>query len=324
MTKPPAKVVGLGPAGSTFVKIYGKAHGVEKNRRYFKACGEAVPVETPLVDTNFVVDRVRRFKFYHWRREVGVVEYRRPRWYILDKKKWVESMRETSGDVAQVEEEVVVKAGGPYHSAGRKTIVARAYVEGVKADLETAYFIFPPDAVGFYWVFPHGEYFNVGGGFIGVENPVPLVEAFIEKWLGGGKIVDVRGAPLTVEPRVVLQDREGFRIGEAAGLVFPLTGEGIRPAVLSAMALAEALGGGDVLATYKRKIEPIIKQIEFQKRLLALARRLAERGSQLMELADDSVLRDYIEENLSAKTLFTFIARRPAAGARLVAALLKK
>jgi Dehydrogenases (flavoproteins) len=276
LMKPLAEVRGLGPSGSAFLKAYGRARGVDKSRRYFKACGEAVPVETPMVEMRHVVDKVRRYVFYSWRRALGEVAYRTPRWYIVDKQRWVESMRLEAAEEGPAE--VLVKAGGPYMSSGEKITVARAYVEGVRLEDETAYFVFTPEAVGFYWVFPHGEVLNVGGGFLGVENPVPHVYAFVEKWLGGGRVVDVRGAPLTVMPEVVLHDGEAFRIGEAAGLVYPLTGEGIRPGILSALALTEALSAKRRLEAYRRGVEKIIKQIEFQKRLLKTAQRLLARG----------------------------------------------
>jgi flavin-dependent dehydrogenase len=208
-------------------------------------------------------------------------------------------------------------------SVGERITVARAYVEGVKLDDETAYFVFPPDAAGFYWVFPHGGVYNVGGGFVGVENPVPHVYAFVEKWLGGGRVVDVRGAPITVMPKVVLHDGEAFRIGEAAGLIYPLTGEGIRPGVLSALALAQALSTKRPLETYRRGVEKIVRQVEFQKKLLRTAQKLLNRGEALFELADDSVLRDYIEENLSAKTFFLALSKRPVQAAKFVAALIR-
>lgn len=318
--RPLVRVLGLGPSGSAFVATYGNAVGIDR-ARYFKACGEAVPIETPLVEPRYVVDAVKRYKFYSWRREVGEVAYGKARWYILEKAQWVESMRRSG---AGVEEgwDVLVKAGGPYQSVGEKIIVARAYVEGRLED-ETAYFVFPEADVGFYWVFPHGGVLNVGGGFLGVSNPVPHVLKFVEVWLGGGRVLDVRGAPLTVRPNILLHDGEGFRIGEAAGLVYPLTGEGIRPGILSALALSSALTTKKPLETYRRQLEGIIRQIEFQKRLLSLAQRLAGRRN-LLELADDSVLRDYIEENLSAKALFTAVSKKPLEGARLVAALLRK
>ena len=319
--RPSVKVIGLGPSGSAFLRSYGGSVGVERSRRYFKACGEAVPVETPLVDQRYVVDKVRRFVFYSWRKTLGEVSYGAPRWYIVDKQRWVESMR--AGVAEEGPAEVVVKAGGPYQSEGGKIVVARAYVEGVRLEDETAYFVFSPEGVGFYWVFPHGGVYNVGGGFIGVENPVPYVYAFVEKWLGGGRVVDVRGAPITVMPKVVLHDGEAFRIGEAAGLIYPLTGEGIRPGILSALALAQALATKKPLDNYRRAVEKIVKQVEFQKKLLKTAQRLLDRGEALVELADDAVFKDYIEENLSAKTLLLALSKRPVQAAKFVAALIR-
>ncbi len=313
------KTVGLGPSGSAFLKLYGKAYGVELSQRYFKACGEAVPVETPLVDMRYVVDRVKLYKFYHWRREVGEVAYTKPRWYIVDKQKWVESLRPPGGEAG--EHDVLVKAGGPYQSKGEKITVARAYVAGVKAGEETAHFIFPETEVGFYWVFPHGDVYNVGGGFLDVGNPIPHLMEFVKRWLGGGVVLDVRGAPLTVFPKIVLHDG-GFRIGEAAGFLYPLTGEGIRPGIISAMALAEALRTKKPLDTYRRRVTPMVRQIEFQKRLLSIARRLGGSGA-LMELADDGVLREYVEENLSARVLFATLAKRPRVGVKVLVNLIK-
>ena len=316
------EVVGLGPSGAAFLKTYGRARGVERSRRYFKACGEAVPVETPMVDQRYVVDKVRRYVFYSWKKALGEVSYRAPRWYIVDKRAWVESMR-VDGAAGEEPAEIRVNAGGPYMSVGEKITVARAYVEGVKLDDETAYFVFLPDAVGFYWVFPHGGVYNVGGGFYGVENPMPHVYAFVERWLGGGRVVDVRGAHLTVMPKVMLHDGEAFRVGEAAGLVYPLAGEGIRPGILSALALAEALKSKRPLEAYRRGVEEIIRQIEFQKKLLRIAQRLLARGEALVELADESVFRDYIEENLTAKTLFTALSRKPTHAAKLIVKLVR-
>lgn len=319
--KPVVKVVGLGPSGSAFLKTYSRAVGVELSRQYFKACGEAVPVETPLVDPEFVVDKVRRFKFYLWRKEVGEVTYLKPRWYIVNKKAWVESMRDEN--LAGETPEVLVKAGGPYQSVGEKIYVARAYIEGIKLEDETAYFIFPQDSIGFYWVFPHGGVYNIGAGFIGVSNPVPYIYEFIERWLGGGRVIDMRAAPLTIVPQITLYDGESFRIGEAAGLIYPLTGEGIRPGIISAIELAKALGTRHPLRNYRRAVWRIIRQVEFQKRILRLAQRLLAKGRTPIEFIEDSILREYIEENLGAKTLFIALAKRPRQGIRLINALLR-
>lgn len=318
-----AEVVGLGPAGSAFARLYGSVCRRERAGSYTKPCGEAVPSDTPLVGREHVIDKVRSYRFYCWRREIGEVSYARARWYIVNKRAWVESLRDCL-EPSCGRADIIVRAGGPYQSAGEKIIVARAYVKGVRLSDETAYFVFLQGAAGFFWAFPRGGLLNVGGGFIGARDSTPHLLYFVRRWLGGGHVLDVRGAPLTVSPRVLLHDGSGFRVGEAAGLVFPLTGEGVRPAVLSAMALARALRSKRPLAAYRKELEGVIRQIEFQKRVLGLVRRAIAGGIHPLSLADDGVLRDYIEENLSARTLLALLSRRPLAGIKIVTALVRR
>jgi flavin-dependent dehydrogenase len=315
------KILGLGPSGAALGAALGKAAVVERSGHYFKACGEAVPVETPMVGREYVVDRVRRYRFFSGDRLIGEVSYSKPRWYILDKAAWVESLR-SAIEAEGLEDGVAVDARGPYASRGEKLIVAMAYVEGMRGEDETADFIYPPGLTGFFWIFPHGGVYNVGGGFLGVRDPTPLVKEFAARL--GGRIRLLRGAPLTVMPQIDLGVEGSYKIGEAAGLVYPLTGEGIRPGVLSALALAEALRTRRPLDEYRRRVKRIVDQIELQKRLLSLAARLAARGGSISLLADDALLRDYIEEELSARGLFLALAKRPGAAARLVAALLRR
>ncbi len=315
------RILGLGPSGAALGSALGEALAVDPNKRYYKACGEAVPVETPLVSREFVVDAVRRYRFFLGKREIGEVSYGKPRWYIVDKAAWVESLRATIRP-SEDDDDVVVDARGPYASRGGKLIVAMAYVEGVRRDDETADFIFPPGLTGFFWVFPHGGLHNIGGGFLGVDNPIPLVKEFASRL--GGRIKLIKGAPLTVMPEVDLGVEGRYKVGEAAGLVYPLTGEGIRPGIISALALADSLGTRKPLDEYRRKMAPVIRQIQLQKRLLRLASRIASSGGGISLLADDALLRDYIEEELSAKGLFLALAKRPIAAAKLVAALLRR
>lgn len=315
------KILGLGPSGAALGSALGEAAVEERNKHYYKACGEAVPVETPLVSREFVVDKVRRYRFFLGDSPIGEVSYGKPRWYIVDKSAWVESLRAAIRPGGE-DDGIVVDARGPYASRGEKLIVVMAYVEGIKRDDETADFIYPPGLAGFFWIFPHGGLYNVGGGFLGVADPTPLVKNFVSKL--GGRIKILKGAPLTVMPEVDLGIEGRYKVGEAAGLVYPLTGEGIRPGVISALALADSLGTRKPLDEYRRKIAPVVKQIQLQKRLLRLASKSISRGGGISMLADDALLRDYIEEELSARGLFLALAKRPLAAARLVAALLRR
>ncbi len=311
------EIRGLGPAGVAAAVFLGReVVARDLSKRYLKACGEAVPVGTPLVEERYVLNRIKRFEFHHEDRFVGEVSYRKPFWYIVDKASWISSLREriaVASSVDEKEERIVIEARGPYASRGLKITVARVYLRnpGRKIDPEAVYFIFRKGAPGFYWVFPHGEDLNVGGGFIGIKNPLPLIHSFIEAWLGGGKVIDIKGAPLTIEPEIDLGGDGVYRVGEAAGLVYPLTGEGIRPAILSSQALISSLKTKKPLESYRRSISRIVSQIEFQKKLLRIAIRAMEKGGSISDLANNTMLRDYVEENLSVKTLFIILSRKP-------------
>lgn len=320
------KILGLGPSGTALALSLGRDVGViDIHPRYYKACGEAVPVDTPMISKKYVLNKIRRFVFYLEDKAIGEVSYASPKWYIVDKGSWISSMREKIKSSEDTGWEIVVDARGPYSSRGFKANVVRAYVRGYRRNIdpEAVYFIYEKGAVGFYWVFPHGEDLNVGGGFLGVRNPVPSIHRFLDLWLGGGSIVDLRGAPLTVQPEIDLGSNKIFRVGEAAGLVYPLTGEGIRPGIESAMALASALSSRRPLENYAKAMSRIIKQIETQKKILRIAVKIIEGGGSISQLIDDSVLRDYIEENISGRTLLTMLFKRPSKAISIVAKILR-
>jgi flavin-dependent dehydrogenase len=320
------KILGLGPSGSALALLLGKeVKAVDIYPKYYKACGEALPVETPLVGKKYVLNKIRRFAFYLEDRSIGEVSYATPRWYIVDKSSWISSLREEIKSAEEEEEEIRVDARGPYSSKGVKINIVRAYVKGARRsiDPETVYFIYEKGVTGFYWVFPHGEDLNIGGGFLEIRNPVPNIHRFLDRWLGGGSIEDLKGAPLTIYPEIDLGSQGLYRIGEAAGLVYPLTGEGIRPGIESAYALASALSSKKPVESYARALSRIVRQIEIQKRVLRAVVRIVKSGGSVSQLIDNSVLRDYIEENISGRTLLAMISRNPLKGVSLITTILK-
>jgi len=107
---------------------------------------------------------------------------------------------------------------------------------------------FTPDLVGYGWVFRKGDYLNIG---LGREDKSKLsghVKAFCEYLTAQGKIpADItakynghayllynHAARKMVVDNVLL-------IGDSAGLAYPQSGEGIRPAVESAMLAAQVI-----------------------------------------------------------------------------------
>jgi geranylgeranyl reductase family protein len=119
-------------------------------------------------------------------------------------------------------------------------------------------------AGGYGWVFPKGDHVNVGvGGWkdqVGSQLRTCLDELCIRYGLDPADVCQLRGhhLPLT-RPGAVAANGGSAVIGDAAGLVDPLSGEGIHGAVASGVALAPAVddylnGRVDSLAGYQTTI----------------------------------------------------------------------
>jgi geranylgeranyl reductase family protein len=168
--------------------------------------------------------------------------------------------------------------GGPPPRTDR-IVAVRAYYAGIDGPADRADLYFSRDSFpGYYWLFPDSaETANVGVGM--VQETLPRVrdhlrdllarlvgrdEALRER-LGGatleGKVV---GWPLTTyNPSLPVVGDGLVLVGDAAGLINSLNGEGIQYALLSARwaadAIGEGLAAGDVsreaLAPYGRRLE---------------------------------------------------------------------
>jgi flavin-dependent dehydrogenase len=128
--------------------------------------------------------------------------------------------------------------------------------------------LFCADLRGYGWVFRKGGWLNVG---LGRDDPDGLsahVMAFVEAMRRSGRIPS--GTPSKLRGHAYLlrdhaprrsYDEATLLIGDAAGLAYPQSGEGIRPAVESAILAAEAIvaARGDYrktrLALYEAKLD---------------------------------------------------------------------
>lgn len=107
---------------------------------------------------------------------------------------------------------------------------------------------FCQDLNGYGWVVPKGEYLNVGIGRRESQGFLTHVNAFIEfleregivsgvakaRWCGHAYLASGVGTNPVTGPGVLL-------VGDAAGLAYPESGEGIKPAIESGRLAAEAL-----------------------------------------------------------------------------------
>ena len=121
-------------------------------------------------------------------------------------------------------------------------------VSGLEQDRQTACIGFGLVRQGYSWSFPKGDYCSVGiGGRHGGQLRLEL-----DRWLDqlgyrGERKFKVHGHAL---PEAIigarLQQGNILLAGDAAGLVNPLTGEGIRYAIQSARIAAEAIVAGKI------------------------------------------------------------------------------
>jgi geranylgeranyl reductase family protein len=135
----------------------------------------------------------------------------------------------------------------------------------VEQDLPEIFF--SRDLKGYGWVFRKGDYINVGLGRQGNERLSAHVAEFLRWLVAHGKVPRDLGAKMCGHPYLLYDQAPrplvgdgAVLIGDAAGLAYPTSGEGIRPAVesglLAATTIAEAGGCYDRkhLAQYARRI----------------------------------------------------------------------
>ena len=203
-------------------------------------------------------------------------------------------------------------------------------------------FDFAPIAGGYGWLFPKGDHINIGvGGFVPVRSgdgvaaagekdmqyetvSRALLNSYTQEKLGvelaalpeahvSGQHLGLGGHAYIPQGRVLLT-------GDAAGLVDPLTGEGIHSAITSGQAAAAAVldclqkGTTNTLAqAYARQLRPLQETLAFSHRAARSFYREPERGFKVMRtpLLRDLVLKTYAD-GLPTTKLLASLARRVA------------
>jgi len=197
-------------------------------------------------------------------------------------------MERTSGKWivnGEIEADIVVGAGGHFCPVARQlgartvegsSVVAAQEIEfapppeglarcGARAEIPELYFC--QDLAGYGWCFRKGDYLNIGLGRTNSDGLSTHVRDFCDFLQSTGTLAcETRGKfhghayqlYERVPPKLV--DDGVLLIGDAAGLAYPQSGEGIRPAVESALIAADVIrsAGGNYsrnqLASYATRL----------------------------------------------------------------------
>jgi len=158
-------------------------------------------------------------------------------------------------------------------------------------------FDFAPLPGGYGWLFPKDDHINIGVGAFAPSDDASganlkrvtrkLLAEYTRHKLGVdlGRLPNiVTGQHLGMGGHAYVPQGRVLLVGDAAGLVDPLTGEGIHSALVSGQAAAAAVlsGEGDVGAAYAEALRPLQETLAFSERAARAFYREPERGFRVM------------------------------------------
>ncbi|MEM4428608.1 MAG: NAD(P)/FAD-dependent oxidoreductase [Acidilobaceae archaeon] len=297
-------IIGGGPGG------VGAAYAISKagfkpviievhDRLAVKPCGRGVPVTSDIpfvIPKSIVLNKISYVKLYVDRLKL----FKAGGWlngFIIDKREFLEHiLSETRADiyyrarynhksgVARLGGETIdvrrgIFSGGfPYYE-GERIPVVQYILGGSLGDVEmdTIEIYFDTEILGYYYVFPHGDNVEVGvGGFRDHNTLWKLLDKFIseDSRLKNSIVVEREAAVVSIGGLKLGYINGLVKVGEAAGYVLPLTGEGIRPSIISGYIAGEALAKGLDPIRELRRLR-LSEAISIQRRLLEWAKRLS-------------------------------------------------
>lgn len=265
-------IIGGGPAGLSlayFLKgtkidatVYENLHEVG-----LKPCAWGVlrGIENYLeIPKEAIISEIRGFKIYLDGKLLYDIRKRELLGYIIDKPKFLRilgekvdlrlnskvSLKDGKLIVNGKEEEFdkIIYATGHYSLPKDYTIPAIQYITDYKIDPETVEMYFFSDLLGYGWVFPEAEGSKIGiGGYASVDFLKERLKVLVK-----GKVKAFQGA--RVSDYGIIEERlNGKYIGEALGTVYAVTGEGIRPSIISSKIMASSLLEGKDFAKELKK-----------------------------------------------------------------------
>ena len=302
MTETDFYVIGGGPAGvaaAYFLSQKGFKVELFEAKKVLgrKPCGGGVPQELNKllpIPAESVLREIYGMKLYFEDREIGSWESPSPIFYIIDRTKYLETIANDIDVKINRNSPVKINANSFKSVKGyldpKKVIIATGVswrfkerdmvaqtiqyvVSGVKIEApHLMRFLFYRDIVGYAWIFPLNDN-KVEIGIGSLNKDIEYMESKLHEimkkhGLNEGYPERREGAPIDMGGLKPEWGGNGpFAVGEAIGAVMPLTGEGIRPSVLTASLLAHSIDRGrDYVKTLKNS--DLYKATKLQRKIL--------------------------------------------------------
>jgi len=155
-------------------------------------------------------------------------------------------------------------------------------------------FDFAPLPGGYGWLFPKADHINIGVGAFAPAAGAShaqikqvtraLLLDYAQQKLGVTTLAHITGQQLGMGGHNYIPRGRVLLVGDAAGLVDPLTGEGIHSAIVSGQAAAAALlsNSTNIAAAYARELAPLQATLAFSHRAARAFYAQPERGFKAM------------------------------------------
>ena len=264
-------VIGAGPAGSAFTYLASRKLNADVivyealSGPGAKACGwgliRSVEEYIDVIPKRYILNKIKGFKIYVDNVEVVRYVSRKTFAYMIDRPKLMEYYIgpgnvhfNTKVSIEEITKNYpnylpVIASGYMWRPRKRKLIIGVEYlVENAKID-EPEYFEARAwqGFIGYLWIFPFNDRIaHVGVGGLTSYSKLVSIDGVRKEYMSPNYPV----------------------IGEALGTVLPLTGEGMRPSIISAWCLVEAIKRGN-WRLYLRLLKRtgVIQSIVFQKKV---------------------------------------------------------
>ncbi len=342
-------IVGSGPAGAAAAYVAGR-EGLrpivyEANPRpAVKPCGRGVPslqdLEVPIPKESILINIKGAVLYVNGKKSVEIREGLKG--YVVDKELMIRALVESYGGVlitsaparrccgrwtvrtssGPMELREGLLAGGVAYYSGERINAVQAIARSKELEImDYLYIDFDTRLLGYYWIFPYPEGAEVGvGGFADMQTLLGLLRSFAKnnELLRGAELSAPSGAQIAVGGLDLGYVDGLLKVGEAAGFVLPLTGEGIRPSMISGAEAAKAITNGEDPLSRLRNLR-ISRAISAQRSIVEATKRMSpEQRAEFLSAMPAAVHEEVALGTMRLSRIVASLASRPDLLAKLL------